>query len=349
MYGEHWFCTFISNLRKDMDINTSDPGDNGRRGIDRGLSDRREYDLARTLIGTLLFVKLYRAAGALKFLKALKVLGPLMMVVSGIFTGEIYSLVMKTSLVVGLLFSLAVHELGHYVATKRCGLRAAWWLFIPFVGAWMEAPDFRSRNDEACIAFGGPFIGGIFSLILFCAWLVLPLSNEWGNILFNIAFLSTMLNLFNMIPLSPLDGGRITEGVSIWFRVAGFVVLITLSLYTAQASMALVWLLVMSEVRMSARLRFVTAALMLILMAVLIILGYHGPSALEDWCYFAVGVWLLSAFYKRWKNPPPRHDHRNVRLTPAERKKWKRSYCGLLLFLIVLFAAFFPHMSKLAF
>lgn len=333
--------------RKDMDINTSDPGDNGRRGVDRGLSDRREYGVARTLIGTLLFIKLYRAAGVLKFLKAIKILGPLMMVVSGIFTGEIYSLIMKTSLVAGLLLSLAVHELGHYVATKQRGLRASWWLFIPFVGAWMEAPDFRSRYDEAYIAFGGPFIGGIFSLTLFSAWSVLPLSNEWGNVLFTTAFLSTMLNLFNMIPLSPLDGGRITEGLSVWFRIAGFIFLIVLSLYTAEASMLLVWMLVLSEIRMSALLRYGVSIVLLILMAVLIMLGYHGSSVLEDWCYFAVGVWLLSTFYKRWKHPSLKYDYRRTVLTHRERGHWKLLYCGLLISLIVLFAAFFPHMNRL--
>ncbi len=331
-----------------MDVNISEPQDNGRRNVDRGTSDRRGYGIARTVIGALLFIKLYRAAGALKLLQGVKILEPLLMVASGVLTGSVYSLTMKVSLVVGLLVSLAVHELGHYFATKKRGLHAYWWLFVPFVGALMKAPDFRSRDDEAYIAFGGPLVGGVFSLLLYGAWLVLPLPKEWGNILFTVAFLSTLLNLFNMIPLPPIDGGRITAGVSVWFRVLGFAVLLVLSLYTAQASMLLVWILILSEIRMHPLMRLVIAALMWVLMAALIVMGYHGGSVIEDWCYFAVGMWLLYAFYMRWKTPPAKNDYRDTPLSPAQRKKWAGLYCGLFIALALLLAVFLFQGEKLA-
>ena len=330
-----------------MDVIVTKAERSDRRSENRGGRGRRTYGIARAMIDIVLLVKLYRAAALLKFLQEIKILEPLTTMASGVFTASVYSFTMKVSLVVALVVSYAVHEFGHFFATKFRGLTANWWIFFPFAGQLMDAPDFRSRDDEAYIAYGGPLVGGAFSFLLFIAWLILPLPNEWGNILYTTAFLSTLLNLFNMIPVSPLDGGRITEGVSIWFRVVGFIGLIVLSFYEKQASMLLVWMLIISQVRMLPMRRLIVASAMLALMGLLILLGFHGNSVFEDWCFFAVASWLVLSFYRQRNAPERGEDYRDVQLTPAQRKKWAGLYVALLAALLGLGALHLPHLSRL--
>ncbi len=343
-----------------MEANLARPDKSGRRTAHRrdvareeetrrANEERRDYGLSRGLIGLVLTVKLYRAVELLKFLKAVKILEPLTMIASGILTASAYSFTMKASLAVGLIFALTIHELGHFWATAHLGLRARWWLFIPFVGAFMPSPDFRSRTDEAFIAYGGPFIGAVFSLCTFVLWSILPLSKEWGNILYTVSLLSTALNLFNMIPLAPIDGGRITQAVHPFFRWVGFLLLFGISLYFAQASILLVWMLVIGDIRMSALRRFQVTTFLWLTMPVLIVLGFHGKSQTEEWVYFFVATWLVKIYYDWYKHPPlVDRCGRNEPLTSAERRRWGIRYLSLLAFLLVLFSGHMFFISRLS-
>lgn len=343
-----------------MEANVSRPPNDGRRDGEggrrsaprdtnrRSVASRRTQGFARGIIGALLALKLYRAAEVIKFLKALKILEPVAMLFSGILTAGTYSLTMKASLATGLIVSLTVHELGHFWATKRLGLEPRWWLFIPFVGALMPSPEFRTRGEEAAVAYGGPLVGAAFSAVLYVLWLTLPLEKEWANVLFATSLVSTALNLFNLIPLSPIDGGRITQAVHPLFRWAGFGLLIALSLYFGEASILLVWMLVVGDIRMHGRWRLALAGAFWLAMPVMILMGYHGKYPLEDWCYFAVGAWLLYVYYS-WYTKPSRvtHDHRNVPLTSGERRRWGWRYLTLLAFLGVLMGAHVYRFSGL--
>ncbi len=104
---------------------------------------------------------------------------------------------------VGLIF---VHELGHYIAARDRGLDVGLPIFLPFIGAWIalkEQP--MNAETEAYIAYAGPFIGtlGAFG----CYWMGKESGDAFWLALAKSGF---VLNLFNMIPVSPLDGGRIT-------------------------------------------------------------------------------------------------------------------------------------------
>lgn len=313
----------------------------------RAEEDRRDYGIGRSLIGIMVTIKLYRAVEVLKFLKAIKVLEPLAVVASGILTAGAYSFTMKASLAFGLILALTVHELGHYWATKYLGLKAKWWIFIPFVGALMPAPKFRSRTDEALIAFCGPYVGGIFSYLLFLLWIILPLSREWSIILYTVSLLSTALNLFNMIPLSPIDGGRITQAVHPMFRWIGFSLLLGVSLYFAQASMLLVWMLVVGDIRMSALRRFQVTFGLWLAMPIFILLGFHGEYQIEEWFYFVVATWLLKVYYDWYKCPPPvARCFRSETLSKLERRRWGVRYMGLLVFLLGLLSLHFSYASR---
>jgi Zn-dependent protease len=116
---------------------------------------------------------------------------------------------------VGFVLLLFVHEMGHYIAARQRGLNVGAPTFIPFVGAWVELKDMpHDAETEAYVGLGGPLLGTVGALA--CYFLA---RDQDSNLLLAIAYSGFFLNLFNLIPLSPFDGGRITAVLSprIWF------------------------------------------------------------------------------------------------------------------------------------
>ncbi|MCW6530698.1 site-2 protease family protein [Sphingomonas sp. MMSM20] len=113
---------------------------------------------------------------------------------------------------IGLLF---LHEMGHYLAAKQRGLAVGAPTFIPFVGAWIELKEQPADAEtEAYVAFAGPLLGTIGAMACYFA------AREFDSrIMLAIAYSGFFLNFFNLIPISPLDGGRITGILSprVWF------------------------------------------------------------------------------------------------------------------------------------
>lgn len=114
----------------------------------------------------------------------------------------------------GFVVLLLVHELGHYVAARRIGLAVGAPTFIPFVGAWIELRDRPlSVAQEARIAFAGPFMGTVGAVV------ALFLAGQYESpLLLAVAYSGFFLNLFNLVPITPFDGGRIVAILSprIW-------------------------------------------------------------------------------------------------------------------------------------
>jgi Zn-dependent protease len=125
---------------------------------------------------------------------------------------------------VGLLFA---HETGHYIAARQRGLNVGAPAFIPFVGAWIALKDEPvDVETEAYIAIAGPVVGTIAALAVY-----LWARSENSGLLLAISYSGLFLNLFNLLPISPFDGGRVTAVLSprIWFL--GVPILLALMLY----------------------------------------------------------------------------------------------------------------------
>jgi Zn-dependent protease len=298
---------------------------------------RREDSLARTLVYVFDSLRLPAVSDFVKFLKALKILGPLAMIISATVMAVTYTFTMKVSIAFGIVLALVVHEFGHYLAIGYCGYTPRWWLHIPFMGAFMRAPDFTSRHDEAFVAFGGPFVGGVFSLLLFAFWMFVPLSREWSTVLYLLTLASTVLNLFNLIPLSPLDGGRITQAIHPIFRWIGFALLCVVSYFYREASFAVVWILVIGEVRVKPINRFRIALCLLAAMSMFMLLGYHNGNLWEEGIYLALGAYLTKMHHSSIKATPiVEHDWRKVALSRRTQIVWVINYFSLLIALSLL-------------
>ena len=113
----------------------------------------------------------------------------------------------SVEMAVGFLILIFIHEMGHYVAAKYKGLTVLPPVFTP-MGAYVQHSPAPSADVEAFVSYAGPLfgtIGGIAALVL---GLVLNVPA-----LFTLAQYSFLINLLNMIPMRPLDGGGISMAI----------------------------------------------------------------------------------------------------------------------------------------
>jgi Zn-dependent protease len=146
---------------------------------------------------------------------------------------------------VGLVVLLFVHEMGHVVEAKRQGLPVSVPVFIPFMGALITMKQMpHDAWREARLALAGPLLGSAAALLLY----ILGLAYD-SQQLKALAFLGFLLNLFNLLPVIPLDGGRISAALhpALWF--AGLFALLALVIYQPNPVLILILLLAGSELR----------------------------------------------------------------------------------------------------
>jgi Zn-dependent proteases len=118
---------------------------------------------------------------------------------------------------VGFVLLLFVHEMGHYIAAKLIKLNVSLPLFIPFVGAVINLKEMPTNAEaEAKIGLGGPILGSLGAFL--CMLLYYPFHQDF---LLALAYTGFILNLFNLIPIRPLDGGRAVAAISPWLWLIG--------------------------------------------------------------------------------------------------------------------------------
>jgi Zn-dependent protease len=194
----------------------------------------------------------------------------------------------------GFVLLIFVHEMGHAVAMRLEGIPAGAPVFIPFVGAFI-AMQGRPRNAavEARVAMAGPIAGSL------AAWATL-----WAGIELDLPLLralghsAVLINLFNLIPVPPLDGGRIVTAFTRTYWVIGYAVGIVALLASRSPILLLVLIVGLWSVahrwrnpgseydaltsRQRALIALAYAALVLGLVATLSVGGAEGPAALAQ-------------------------------------------------------------------
>jgi Zn-dependent protease len=117
----------------------------------------------------------------------------------------------------GFAVLLLVHELGHVIWLRREGISASLPVFIPFMGAFVAMKEMpKNAYIEAKVGLAGPVLGSAGALAT-----LLWAEEINSNLLRALAYLGFLLNLFNLIPVVPLDGGRAVSALHPAFWFAG--------------------------------------------------------------------------------------------------------------------------------
>jgi Zn-dependent protease len=116
---------------------------------------------------------------------------------------------------IGFVLLILVHELGHVIELRRQGVPASAPLFIPFLGAFIGMKSLpEDAWKEARVALAGPILGSVGAVAF---WVAAEVTGS--DVLMGLAFVGFFLNLFNLIPIVPLDGGRAAGALhpALWF------------------------------------------------------------------------------------------------------------------------------------
>jgi Zn-dependent protease len=128
-----------------------------------------------------------------------------------------YALLFPVWFAVGFVVLIWVHEMGHVWQLRREGIPASAPMFIPFLGALVMMKQMpKNALAEARVGLAGPVVGSLGSL---GAWGIYELTHE--PLFLGLAYVGFFLNLFNLLPMLPLDGGRAVGALSPVFWLVG--------------------------------------------------------------------------------------------------------------------------------
>jgi Zn-dependent protease len=184
-----------------------------------------EQSRAKRLLGPLFVIGLAVVKFGAK-LKALLLLLPKLKVLttsaSMLVSVAAYAVIWGWRFAVGFVALLFLPERGHVIQMKREGVKISGMLFIPFLGAAVGARSMGGNAlAEARIGLAGPVLGTLATAAL------IPIAEaQDSDLLRALAFTGFFLNLFNLAPVVPLDGGRAMAAMAPWMWFAGFGVML---------------------------------------------------------------------------------------------------------------------------
>ena len=149
-----------------------------------------------------------------------------------------YALIWGWKFAAGFVALLFIHEMGHYIQLRREGVKPSGMVFIPFLGAAVGARSLGgSALAEARVGLAGPILGSLACLVPAGIWLAT--GEEFWQAL---AFTGFFLNLFNLVPVVPFDGGRAMAAMAPWMWFVGLFAMVVL-LFVAPNPIVILFLL----------------------------------------------------------------------------------------------------------
>jgi Zn-dependent protease len=128
-----------------------------------------------------------------------------------------YAFIWGWPFAVGFVVLLFVHEFGHYLQMRREGVQPGRMVFVPFMGAVIGARSLGGNAlAEARVGLAGPILGSLGAAAVAAAGFALD-----SDLLKALAFTGFFLNLFNLLPVTPLDGGRAMAAMAPWMWFVG--------------------------------------------------------------------------------------------------------------------------------
>ncbi|MBE0500825.1 MAG: site-2 protease family protein, partial [Desulfuromonadales bacterium] len=177
--------------------------------------------------------------GKLKYLGFILQIGKFKTFITMLISIWAYAVFWGWPFAVGFVALLFIHEMGHVIALRMMGIKATAPMFIPFMGAVIGMKQLpKNAFDEAVMAYGGPLLGTIGAIG--CAGAGYLTGNPFW---FALAMTGFLLNLFNLLPISPLDGGRIIGVISPKLWIVGLIGAVGLFYLTWSPIVALIIIL----------------------------------------------------------------------------------------------------------
>jgi Zn-dependent protease len=128
-----------------------------------------------------------------------------------------YSLFWGWQFAAGFVALMFVHEMGHVIQLRREGIKASTPMFIPFLGAAIFSRSLgENALAEARVGLAGPVLGTLGALAVAVAGAL-----TGSDLLLALAYIGFFLNLINLIPVVPFDGGRAMAAVAPWMWFVG--------------------------------------------------------------------------------------------------------------------------------
>jgi len=133
-----------------------------------------------------------------------------------------YSFIFGWPFAIGLVTLLFVHEMGHALVMKLKGIPIGGMIFIPLLGAAVLMRQMpKNARDEAEVGIAGPIAGALAASVCF-----LIARSDPFSIWTPLAYFGFFINLFNLVPIVPFDGGRVLAAIDRRMWIVGFIGLI---------------------------------------------------------------------------------------------------------------------------
>jgi Zn-dependent protease len=124
-----------------------------------------------------------------------------------IYVAVYYAIFKDLRSVLFLVIVILIHEIGHFIAMKLFGYKDVKMFFVPLLGAFVSGNVKQiSLSKKTIMILAGPVPGIILGLI--CLWLYVITHN---SVLYQFALLFLFLNVFNLLPVIPMDGGQLLD------------------------------------------------------------------------------------------------------------------------------------------
>jgi Zn-dependent protease len=116
----------------------------------------------------------------------------------------VYALAYGWRFALGLVVSIYIHEMGHVAWLRRYGIAATAPMFIPGLGAYIRLKEHpQTVGQDARVGLAGPIWGAVAAV----GFLVAGIAGGWPSMI-AVGRVGAWINLFNLLPIWQLDGGR---------------------------------------------------------------------------------------------------------------------------------------------
>lgn len=184
--------------------------------------------------------------------------------------------------------------------------------------------------------------GGVGAFAVFLLWVALP---ERSELLILLSYTATFLNLFNLLPLRPLDGGRILYPLGGWTKWVGLAALLGLTFFMKEPSILLIWILTLPDLTfLDARMRFGAGVLCFVTMTTLMAMGYSHQHLLIDIMDVGIAFLFGMILYVQMRYGVPEEKEEPLIVPMGIRLKWLGLYLSLAVGLALLMIVQMPYL-----